>query len=164
MSAWDCEHQSTEVRAMRIRGGGIQYRHQCLACGSSVGNAISHALVAKFIEWDVDLQERFEAAARAKISEQRQSAIARTDEHSAMWREAYGRYLATPAWRARRAAVLERDGGKCCGCLRRPAEEVHHLTYAHVGHEFAFELVSLCSPCHERFHAEGAAPEFCFDA
>ena len=164
MSAWDCEHLNTEVRGMRIHGGGLQYRHQCLACGRSASNAISHTLVDKFIEWDVALQESFEEAARAKAAEQRMTALARLDVQDEHWQRAYATYLGTAAWRARKTAVLKRDGGKCVGCLTRQAEEVHHLTYAHVGQEFAFELVSLCSHCHGRFHSEGQAPEFSRDA
>ena len=43
-------------------------------------------------------------------------------------------YLASPAWAARRAAVLAAAGGKCekCGA---PAVEVHHTTYCRLGNE-----------------------------
>ena len=30
--------------------------------------------------------------------------------------------------------------------------QCHHLTYENVGEEFLFELVALCSDCHERLH------------
>ena len=33
------------------------------------------------------------------------------------------------------------------------AKQVHHTTYANVGHEFLFELVALCPECHNRYHA-----------
>ena len=164
MSAWDCPHPETEVRGMRIHGGGIQYRHQCLTCGRSASNPIGHALVSDFVEWDVALQERFEESARAESAALRAGLAELVQQRNEHWRAAYGRYLASPEWRRKREAVLGRDGGRCQGCLMRPAQEVHHLSYAHVGREFAFELVALCGVCHDRFHADGAAPEFSCDA
>ena len=64
----------------------------------------------------------------------------------------YRRYLASDAWQRRRSRVLQRAGGRCEGCGEHPATEVHHLTYDHVGDEFLFELVALCSECHRRIH------------
>jgi 5-methylcytosine-specific restriction endonuclease McrA len=41
---------------------------------------------------------------------------------------------------------------KICG---DKAEQVHHLTYAHVYDEYTFELVSLCKKCHhEKYHSD----------
>jgi 5-methylcytosine-specific restriction endonuclease McrA len=66
----------------------------------------------------------------------------------------YSAYLQSDAWRAKRAQALKRDKGLCQGCLERPATQVHHLTYAHVGGELLFELASICDDCHERAHEE----------
>lgn len=62
----------------------------------------------------------------------------------------YRRYLESPEWRARRNAVLKRDGFRCvhCGTTRRL--QVHHITYARVGNERDDDLVTLC----ERHHAQ----------
>jgi hypothetical protein len=51
---------------------------------------------------------------------------------------------------------MKRENGVCQGCLTNQAEEVHHLSYAHVRNEFAFELVALCHACHRRYHATEA--------
>ena len=49
-----------------------------------------------------------------------------------------------------------RDDGKCkailSGCLRS-ANQVHHLSYQHVGNEPLFELISVCSACHDKITA-----------
>lgn len=66
--------------------------------------------------------------------------------------EEYNEYLKTPSWRKIRQKVLERDNHTCQGCLENKATEVHHKTYEHVFDEFAFELVSLCSDCHRKYH------------
>ena len=36
--------------------------------------------------------------------------------------------------------------------LLRPATQVHHLTYAHLGDELLFELISVCDDCRKRIH------------
>ena len=59
-------------------------------------------------------------------------------------------YLASPEWRLKRKAVLDRCHYVCEGCGTQSACEVHHLTYNHWKHEFLFELVGLCRACHQR--------------
>ena len=68
------------------------------------------------------------------------------------WREWYDLYLRSPEWAERRRLVLERASGRCEGCRKRGATQVHHLTYTHVGNELLFELVAICRSCHERIH------------
>jgi 5-methylcytosine-specific restriction endonuclease McrA len=73
--------------------------------------------------------------------------------------QAYAEYLQSDVWREKRHQALERDEWTCQGCLERPATQVHHLTYDHVGAELLFELVSVCDDCHERAHEERIALE-----
>ena len=63
--------------------------------------------------------------------------------------EEYQRHLESPAWRATRRAVLVRDGHACTRCGRTDILEVHHLTYARLGHELLSDLTTLCPDCHE---------------
>lgn len=59
----------------------------------------------------------------------------------------------SPAWRALRAKVLTRAGGRCEGCGRVAAPlEVHHLTYERLGCERLSDLTGLCGACHRRAH------------
>jgi 5-methylcytosine-specific restriction endonuclease McrA len=73
----------------------------------------------------------------------------------ARWWAWYRTYLRSEAWAALRAKVLARAQGRCEGCAAAKASDVHHLTYAHAGAEFLFELVALCRPCHVRWHKWG---------
>lgn len=74
--------------------------------------------------------------------------------HSKEWWAWYNEYLRSPAWRDRAALVKKRAGGICEGCGTRPAAQVHHVTYKHVGNEFLWELRAICNNCHERIHGE----------
>jgi len=67
-------------------------------------------------------------------------------------REYYDTYIRSERWGAKRAMVLGRCGHKCEGCGTKPATQVYHLTYEHLGDELLFELVGLCKDCHERVH------------
>ena len=69
---------------------------------------------------------------------------------------AYENYLKSPAWKVKRDAVIQRDGGQCvCGAQ---ATEVHHKTYHNIGKEPLSELVALCEECHERMHQPFVPP------
>ncbi len=70
----------------------------------------------------------------------------------------YQAYLASEKWGIIRRRVLDRDKGLCQGCLQDKATEVHHRTYQNLFDEFAFELISLCSACHERLHRQRGTP------
>lgn len=63
-------------------------------------------------------------------------------------------YIKSPEWRAKANMVLRRAGFICEGCLVNRATQVHHMTYEHLGDEFAWELRAVCHGCHERFHEE----------
>lgn len=84
------------------------------------------------------LSQRFKQAAINREAEER--------------REFYTSYIQSSEWKQRREVILKRDNYLCQGCLRNPAAQVHHTTYDHLGQEFAFELISLCEPCHKRYH------------
>lgn len=64
-------------------------------------------------------------------------------------RKLHGDYLRSPEWRAKRDAVLRRDGYMCQACLQNQAVQVHHKTYRHWGNEPLFDLVAVCEICHD---------------
>lgn len=73
----------------------------------------------------------------------------------------------TPEWRAKRAAIFNRDNYKCQMC-GGTATEVHHINYKDengnkVGNEIwrspKSYLVSLCATCHKKFNVT-----YCYDA
>lgn len=150
----DCRHLETSiVRVQYSRSGVEQIRELCDQCGRSI-RAVKKADVAHCIDElpvttgeDVSrLQAQFYearfAVRQAKWQADREE-----------WQERYNEYLMSPEWRALRAKVIDRDGGVCRGCLSAKADVVHHLTYAHVFDELAFELISLCHDCHVKAHA-----------
>ena len=100
--------------------------------------------------FDAESQNSYWCVYRARYEAGRQQEI---NQLKKLWKETYGRYLASPAWKAKSRLVLLRAQGICEGCRLRPATEIHHTTYDHVGDEFLFELVALCRPCHDKFHA-----------
>jgi len=71
---------------------------------------------------------------------------------SARAKTEYQLYLLSATWEQKRQLVLKRDNHLCQGCLTNKATEVHHLTYDHKYNEFMFELISICGPCHRRYH------------
>lgn len=139
-----CEHPRTELRARTIRGGSVQHVHQCLDCGEPVGNPQRQTGTAP--AFDEVMRSTWEQR-RTQMREQTKA------QESERWWIFYRQYMSSPEWFALRDKVLARDNHLCRGCLESRATEVHHASYRHIGQEFAFELVSLCRPCHERWHA-----------
>jgi hypothetical protein len=68
----------------------------------------------------------------------------------------YGQYLIGIVWRKRRAEFLDRYRW-CEECYIKPADQIHHLTYLHIGNEPDEDLVAVCRPCHEKLHNLRAA-------
>jgi hypothetical protein len=60
-------------------------------------------------------------------------------------------YLQSNFWRWRREQYMKRMGYKCEQC-RRWAMECHHLSYDHLFCEPDYDLMALCSECHEDMH------------
>ncbi len=80
--------------------------------------------------------------------------VAERDMERAQWFEEHDRYLNTDVWLDKRAAVLRRANGLCEGCGAAKATQVHHLTYEHWREELLWELVAICTDCHERVHSK----------
>ena len=68
------------------------------------------------------------------------------------WLAKYNAHLDSRKWQELKNEVFQREGGICQGCRDEPIEHTHHLTYAHMGDEFLFELMGLCITCHLRVH------------
>jgi 5-methylcytosine-specific restriction endonuclease McrA len=144
-----CQHPRRELRRRIDVGGRSFYQHQCQDCGFGVGSAVAASVALADGRTPPPFDESIEAKWRLEADRLR-------EERRGRRRQAYDAYLQSDAWRAKRAQALARDHGVCQGCLSRPATQVHHRTYEHVGDELLFELVSLCDECHERAHASSA--------
>lgn len=157
----ECEHLRSLLRRYTAANKIVSYRMQCQECGTATGFPKKANIDRKYPgaaipDWDEGIRERYSkqrqeswrAEAEARLAE-RAAALA---EESAQWWAEYNAYLESDSWQQRRAAVLERDGHRCQaglkGCRGR-ASQVHHKTYDHVFHEPLFDLVAVCSVCHE---------------
>ena len=154
-----CRHQDAVVARFLCEGGVTHYADWCPECETRTSQWLSKKVVVPAqIEAapTVDLVER-----RAIASQEYAERVAsrERDEHPERSAE-YREYLDGPLWRERRDLVMERAGQTCEGCRKHRAENVHHLTYAHIYHEFLFELVALCRDCHERWHRVGRYAEW----
>lgn len=140
-----CGAAGSQLRRRVIANGSIQFVAQCLTCGRSASNPVAKSSLKtqSLTPWDESLAKSYDE----------EQALQRQDE-KAEWFEQHDDYLRTPAWRAKRAAVLLRAKGLCEGCGLRPATQVHHLSYEHWQDELLWELVAICRECHERVHAE----------
>ncbi len=138
----DCGHPETELRRMMTKAGTIQVKRQCVVCGRSTSNAVpQNGLNIEMLPaWDHELN-----AARIAAHG---SSRTQVPKDFFKW---YDAYLQTPEWKDKRAAVLARSP-ICQGCGDQPSAQAHHLTYAHVGNEFLWELVGICLACHSQIH------------
>jgi hypothetical protein len=141
-SYW-CEHPNVELRWRVFSDGRAGWVRQCMDCGIQRGpNLKKDAPEVRARHdrplFDPTIADRYDDLRRAKLARQQRIQELEQERKQREWWEWYNRYLLTPEWKARRA-------------------QVHHLTYAHVGREFLFELVALCEECHERLHADKVA-------
>jgi hypothetical protein len=150
-----CDHPHSELRERTIARGGKQCVKQCLRCGAVVSNPIKREIAIAenggdpLALFDEEIITTWRAATEIAADKIRNAGDAD------FWR-AYDEYLDGPVWREKRKKVFVRSGGVCEGCRDAPAAQVHHLTYAHVGDEFLFELVAVCIDCHKKLHSEAA--------
>lgn len=151
-----CLHDETNLVYRIYKNGARHYGRQCLQCGGwveSVKKASLVVAVGDIPEFDKSIQERWNNWKSAKWETYRAQYDEYREKQSHAWWEAYTAYLKTEEWRDKRDRVLERDGYLCQACLRRKATQVHHLTYDRVLDEPLFDLVAVCSLCHEHLHA-----------
>jgi 5-methylcytosine-specific restriction endonuclease McrA len=68
----------------------------------------------------------------------------------------YKKYMQSEEWNAKKQQRIEID--KQCVMCGRPldrirAVQVHHITYANLGHENIYtDICTLCGTCHKRLH------------
>lgn len=151
-----CDHQKIGIIKWVNGGGATCYNWFCAFCGSKLSANIPHQ-IAKGQEKNAHLDamasrsldystKRLEVLREIKDATAKKLQVARRAE--------YADYRESPQWKALTDRVIRRAKGVCEGCLTEPAILAHHKTYDHLGEEFAFELLALCSECHDRFHED----------
>lgn len=61
-------------------------------------------------------------------------------------------YLSTTFWQERRDRAIKAANGICEHCFKKPATQVHHLTYIRIYNELPSDLMALCAECHKSIH------------
>jgi hypothetical protein len=157
-SAPQCTCDFTAIRRRVLSHGVATYVVQCLGCGRQIRSVKKDSyevrMLADVLPFDDTLRKEWDAGQR-RFYQARQEAreLAQANKETDWWKR-YDAYLKTTAWRLKRQAVLTRANNWCEGCAARPAIEVHHKTYEHMGNELLFELVAVCRPCHRILHPE----------
>lgn len=159
-----CEHSQQQLTFKDARNGARYFRMQCLRCGDTAQvvarSDLSPADIRSAVPFNDARKQQWIERRRAYWESledvRRQQEAEEQERESAEWRRRYNAHVnpSNPKWRALRELVMRRAGGTCEGCGVRPAVQVHHLTYDHLGDEFLWELRAVCVPCHERIHAE----------
>jgi hypothetical protein len=63
----------------------------------------------------------------------------------------YEAYLKSDHWKEFKEAYYT-TRQKVCYCCSKPARDLHHTSYANLGHEKPSEVVPLCRDCHDKVH------------
>jgi hypothetical protein len=150
----DCKHENTEIRFMASCG---QIKSQCLNCGQSTSNAISHS---KFSKEEIDTLPRFDEQLRAdwwNNKDLRRKEVAESFAQEAKQKLAdrkllYHDHLKSEKWKEKRRLVIQKQNNICQGCLNAEIDDIHHLSYDNLGDELLFQLIGLCRDCHKKTH------------
>lgn len=160
----NCLHVKQEVRRYVDAGGASHMKRQCVACGISVGSSIAKAIAPKDVpDWDTCLRDRVEAKYCKDREDIIQKHIALQKRRESSWHKRYSEHLRSPEWAEIRRRVFRRSAGVCEGCGSAEAKEVHHISYDNMGMEFLFQLVAVCSKCHDRLHPNDDVEPPCCD-
>jgi len=159
---WQCQGNQCQLTRRRI-SAYVTIHLQCLTCGRSLGGALPRQQFnfwQDFPEWSDDLLTQWNAKAEqrnddalAAFNQRNEQANQERAAEYLQRRRDYHAWLQTsPDWQAIRALVLHRANNLCEACLRQPATQVHHQTYANGWLPPAWELKAVCKPCHDRLH------------
>jgi 5-methylcytosine-specific restriction endonuclease McrA len=135
-----------------LSNGTEQWGYQCLACGKFSVRSRKSFTCRPNREFDPAIRDSFY---EQQITASKQFYTRKRAAERDAWMLRHDAYLRSEKWRKLRGEALKRDKYLCQGCLSAQASCVHHLSYDHHQNELLFELVSLCSACHDRAHTKG---------
>lgn len=150
----NCNHEKTEIRFMESCG---QIKSQCLKCGQSTSNPISHS---KFTPDQIKSLPRFDEKLRGdwwnnqnmRRKEAVESFAKEANQRLSDRKEFYHAHLKSDLWKEKRLLVIQKQNNICQGCLKAGIDDIHHLSYDNLGDELLFQLIGLCRECHKRTH------------
>jgi len=143
-----CLQHDFKTYKYQMTNGRLYYKKRCDNCHAFVANGgqLKHSSIKDIDNVPFDNtpdnldSHSFSMELRKTLTEKR-------DESEY---KKYRDYLRSDLWGRKRKKILERDDHICQACLTNKATEAHHLTYANLGDEPLFELISLCHRCHEK--------------
>lgn len=149
----ECSHENKRIAIRTYKNGGTGAFEQCLDCGETIGGAIKQDTIP---ESEKPLPDLIPIASGEHNQYEIIDALETLRKHymSEEGKRKHDTYLKSDKWKRLRAKILERDRFLCQGCLTERATEVHHYSYDNLGDEFAWQLVSICRKCHERYHQQ----------
>jgi hypothetical protein len=156
-SLHECKHEKSSIVKRVISNGVLNHWFQCDECGW--GRPVKKSETVPVGDWDEVSQNVRNGMwnisnalyAVRKRNEEMEREIEKQNKSSEFWQK-WDSHMKSDKWKAIRKKVISRCNGICEGCLVNPVQQVHHVTYAHLGNEFCFELLGLCSECHNRLH------------
>lgn len=77
----------------------------------------------------------------------------------ARWWQQYHAYIESPRWKKTKERIMRERGVSCerCGVSGSVVKvQLHHVSYANMGHERDEDLKLLCGPCHQLMHPNKA--------
>jgi hypothetical protein len=158
----ECQHIQQSPCEWKDGGGNNHIKNQCQQCGRMIGSALGKLKVieSELVKFQPNLEATYDAKRNSERDDIIQKHIRIQKAQSGEFSQSYKDHLNSDKWKlVIRPKVFKRANGVCEGCLERPATQVHHLTYEHLGDEFMFELVAMCGPCHERLHPKDLTSE-----
>lgn len=153
-----------EYRYHYSDGGRLNLFNQCSQCGKkgNTNGSLKHDTVPNLKEkialgeikkYDLDLLNKKSPTYQGYHAYKNKKDNEKQELEAVNRRKFYNDYIASDKWKAIRLKVLKRDNNLCQACLYAPAQDVHHITYANLGNELMFELLSVCRDCHfNRIH------------
>lgn len=131
---------------------GYRLREECKSCGSLRSKNIKHSTVSNFDKLPIHDKEKQDKRAEKLREEGTKFHDWVAKKRREQFFDAHSEYLNSPEWKRIRALVLQRDQHLCQSCRLVKANQVHHLTYERWRNEACFDLISVCTPCHEKLH------------
>lgn len=148
---FECNKHKLEYVKTYHADGSPHVKKQCFNCGHVINKLVPKHEVKEFPNIPKLNDEIIENPERSSVLLELSKIkikIAKNENLDAFL-EVHSKYLKSDKWKKKRALVLKRDNYLCQACLEEKATEVHHLSYKFWRNEPLFDLVSICTQCHE---------------
>lgn len=106
-------------------------------------------VAAAWVAWKA---ERKAAKLAAKQAARKKRPKKKRRKQKAIPASRYYAYIASEAWKKKRAWAIKEHGGRCAVCGTSNRLQVHHKHYRTLGHEGKEDLEVLCFGCHSHEH------------